>query len=140
MSDVINTKEMISRKTVISMLKGETAEDKNTTPRINVRFVRFEPIAFAVAKRTRPLLTAIKPRLNSGRDVPKATTRAPTNIGLIPNSVVTSRAEATVNRAETIKISVPTKILVKVRVLLTRLVSLFGLSKTDAVSCVLVSL
>jgi len=110
---------MISKNSVILMLKGEKKEKRNTTPRINVTFVRFEPIAFAVARRIRPFLTAIMLRLNSGKDVPKATTNAPINIGLMPIVVATSKAEDTVNLAEINTMKVPTRILIKIIVLLT---------------------
>lgn len=116
--DVISTNEMISRNAVISMLKGEKKEERNSTPRINDTFVRFEPIAFAVARRIRPFLTAIMLRLNSGKDVPKATTNAPISIGFMPIEAATSKAEDTVNLAEIRTIKVPNRILTKVTVLL----------------------
>ena len=100
------------------MLKGEKKEKRNTAPRINVTFVRFEPMAFAVARRIRPFLTAIMLRLSSGKDVPKATTNAPISIGLMPMVEATSKAEDTVNLAEINTMKVPTRILSKIIVLL----------------------
>lgn len=65
----------------MSTEKGEKREERNTIPKMSVRFVRLEPMAFAVARRTRPRFTAMMLRLNSGKDVPNATTSAPIKIG-----------------------------------------------------------
>lgn len=102
----------------MSTENGEKKEERNTIPKMRVKFVRFDPIAFALARRIRPRLTAIILRLNSGRDVPNATTSAPMKIGGISKAAVISKAEDTVNLAATRTTRVPIRILSVVKGLL----------------------
>ena len=77
--------------------KGENADERKTTPNMSVKLDRFEPIAFAVAKRILPRFKAVRLRLSSGKLVPIDTSLAPMNIGITPKSPAISNAEDTVN-------------------------------------------
>lgn len=98
---------------LMSNSKGLTSEETNTTPNINVKFVRFEPIAVALARFACPRFTATRLRLNSGKEVPIAMSSAPITIGEIPNTEAISRPDETVNRADIAMIAVPIPILAK---------------------------
>jgi hypothetical protein len=115
---VTRTNEIISMNDIMSIEKGEKREEKKTTPNIRVKFVRFDPIAFALARITLRRFTAVRLRLNSGKDVPIATSLAPMKIGGIPRKSAMTKAEDTVNLAEMTIMIVPARILRRVEYLL----------------------
>lgn len=84
-------------KTVKSTLKGEV---RRTVPSTRVKLVRLDPIRSPIARCVLPRLTAARPVVSSGSEVPIATIFAPIRIEGTPNAIAMFEAELTVNWAD----------------------------------------
>ncbi len=94
---VITRNGRISMKIVMSTSKGDVIR---TTPSTSVKLVRQDPMISPTARCVLRRLTATRAVENSGREVPIATSFAPTRIWGTPKAVAMFEAELTANWAD----------------------------------------